>query len=45
MQLRCYLENQQIFVEMVTASIEYAYEYLGNTARLIVTPLTDRCYR
>jgi dynein heavy chain len=56
-QLRYYLNQPQfeapwhkkgetvIITRMMNASLAYGYEYLGNSSRLVVTPLTDRCYR
>ncbi|KAL0227597.1 hypothetical protein RCL1_003741 [Eukaryota sp. TZLM3-RCL] len=45
-QLRFYWDKDvdDIRVRQCTGTFEYGYEYMGLNGRLVITPLTDRCY-
>ncbi|KAG9397278.1 Dynein heavy chain and region D6 of dynein motor [Carpediemonas membranifera] len=45
-QLRFYLDGdkEQCIIQQTNTTQLYAYEFIGASGRLVITPLTDRCY-
>lgn len=44
-QLRYYWIDKEVTMKLMNATLSYGYEYLGNFQRVVMTPLTERCYR
>ena len=45
-QLRYFWEDKQMqcIMRVCDAEFQYSFEFIGNPGRLVITPLTDRCY-
>ncbi len=45
-QLRFYWDREvdDMIIRQCTGQFRYGYEYMGLNGRLVITPLTDRCY-
>lgn len=44
-QLRYYCIDNEVMIKMLNSTVCFGYEYVGNFERMIMTPLTERCYR
>ena len=42
--MRYYTGDEDVVVKIANFSMDYTYEYLGNSSRITITPLTERCF-
>lgn len=43
-QLRYYWIDNTVLIKMLNSVVHFGYEYVGNFERMIMTPLTERCF-